>query len=61
MNIIKPGDMSRLDTTKRFECPACGCIWDANASEYRREMDRNGDVFACECPTCKRLSFTLAE
>lgn len=57
MHIIKQGDLRRLDTTRRFQCGVCGCVWDANASEYRKEYDRCNIVYACECPTCKKPSY----
>ena len=57
MKIIKEGDLKRLDTTRRFECEACGCIWEANASEYRKEWDGNDTLIVCECPTCQKTSY----
>lgn len=57
MKIIKHGDLRRLDKTRRFTCHDCGCIWDANQTEYRHEFDRNSDVWICECPTCGRKSY----
>ena len=38
MKIIREGDLSRITTVRRFECPDCGCIWDVSAGEYRREI-----------------------
>ena len=61
MKIIKEGDLRRLDTTRRFSCSACGCIWEANASEYRKKWDRNDTLIACECPTCKKVSYASAK
>lgn len=52
MKIIKEGDLSKVDTTRRFECPACGCVWDANPSEYGRFSEK---YIYCECPTCHKL------
>ena len=52
MKIIKEGDMNRLNTTRRFVCSRCGCIWEANAKEYRKEWDMNCLTIVCECPTC---------
>lgn len=57
MKIIKEGDIRRLNTTRRFECPACGCIWLANASEYRREWDLNDAHIVCNCPTCHKYVY----
>ena len=57
MNIIQQGDPKRLDKTMRFTCSACGCIWDANPTEYRREDDRFSILYVCKCPTCGQLSY----
>lgn len=55
MKIIKEGDLKRLDKTRRFECPDCGCIWEATAFEYRREQGRyNETMIGCKCPTCRK-------
>ena len=54
MKIIKAGDLKRLDKTRRFECPDCGCIWEATAFEYRKEWDRNNTLVVCKCPTCHK-------
>ena len=55
MDIIKEGDISRLDPVYRFECPKCGCIYEAVKSECRPvRMDYNGDVgYYYKCPTCE--------
>ena len=52
MNIIKKGDLKRLDKTRRFSCDKCGCVWEANQTEYRHENDRHCDLIVCSCPTC---------
>ena len=57
MKIIQQGDLKRLDKTLRFTCNACGCVWDANANEYRLEWDRNSQYPVCECPTCGKASY----
>lgn len=54
MKIIKQGDLKCLEKIRRFECPDCGCIWEANAAEYRKEWDRNETLVVCECPTCRK-------
>lgn len=51
MNIIKKGDLKRLDKTRRFTCDMCGCIWEANQKEYRRD-DMFNELLVCSCPTC---------
>lgn len=57
MKIIQQGDLGRLDKTLRFTCSVCGCVWDANANEYRLEWDRGSQDPVCECPTCGRKSY----
>ena len=54
MNIIRPGDLSLVETTRRFACDACGCVWDASPAEYVRVWDRNDELVACNCPTCRK-------
>ena len=54
MRIIWEGDLSRLTTVRRFECPDCGCIWDASAGEYCREIICGKHLCICACPTCKK-------
>ena len=55
MKILKEGDPGRLENSRRFECPACGCVFVANEGEYRRDVDlRNETTLTCECPTCGR-------
>jgi len=55
MRIIKEGDLSRLSTVKRFECPDCGCVFEASGCEYLRSMLGGKTVCECNCPTCRRM------
>ena len=56
MKIIKAGDLKRLSDVHRFQCSRCGCIWEADRSEYQIETDfRNGHYFSMRCPTCDRF------
>ena len=57
MKIIQPGNLERMDATRRFTCEKCGCVWDASSNEYTREWGLNDDVIACVCPTCGRRSY----
>lgn len=55
MKIIREGDLARVKTMHRFECERCGCVLEADATEYRTESDfRNGHYFVIACPTCGR-------
>ena len=61
MKIIKKG---RVDSdTKRFECKACGCIFEANMREYQASSVMEIMVgvlpaYKCACPTCRKLVYT---
>ena len=61
MKIIKPGDLGRLETVKRFECSKCGCIWEAGPAEYSVRFDRNDIAHLCACPTCNALVRYMGE
>ena len=54
IKIIKPG--KKPDTTERFECSYCGCVFDADGYEYELEFDSLNSryCYAADCPTCGR-------
>lgn len=55
MNVIIKGDLDRLRKVQRFECNACGCVFDAEKGEYEDMSDQhNGIIIRCLCPTCGR-------
>lgn len=62
MKIIKHGKKPEpVDTTKRFRCLVCGCVFEADAGEYITFPD-DGSLYwrgiklktdcACDCPEC---------
>lgn len=51
MKIITPGDISMLRRTKRFRCPYCGCIFEADEGEYKHGPQWEPEAY-CVCPTC---------
>ena len=55
MKIIKEGDLWRVQTVRRFECPDCGCIFEAGGYEFTRTFFEGRRVCEHYCPTCKRL------
>ena len=57
MEIIKPGDLSKLKKIKQFECGKCGCIFTADKSEYEVECQYDEEYIACKCPTCGNQVF----
>ena len=53
MKVIKQGDLSKVDTTRRFECHVCGCVWEATPRDYLHIYDvHNEHLIGCDCPTC---------
>ena len=54
MKIIKEGNKRQLNKIKRFECTSCGCIFEADKTEYRSGNQYNESYYYCECPFCKR-------
>lgn len=52
IKIIKPG--MRPETTKRFECPHCGCVFKADRDDYEVEFNSLDGYYcyALNCPTC---------
>lgn len=65
MKIIKPGiivssenKISMVNFRKyKLTCPACGCIFEANSSEFKTG-DRDMPAKWCNCPTCNHYVFT---
>ena len=56
MNIIKQGDLSRVENRiKRFVCSACGCEWEADKTEYFYDWSTHDIPRVCQCPTCNRV------
>lgn len=51
MKVIKQGNYD-LKQTKRFHCKNCGCIFEADKSEYKDYVQYNQTEYLCECPTC---------
>ena len=52
IKIIKPG--KKPETTKRFECPHCGCVFEADRHDYEKAFNtRDGCYYyAIDCPNC---------
>ena len=53
MTVIQEGDLSRLDGIKRFTCHRCGCIFEADKTEYELNDQFILPYYACTCPTCE--------
>lgn len=53
IKIIKPG--KKPETTERFECPHCGCVFEADRHDYEEAFNtRDGCYYyAIDCPNCR--------
>ena len=62
MRIIQQGDLNRLRKVKRFECGQCGCVFEANSTEYKHEYSQreNCGWYETHCPTCHK-AVTLSD
>ena len=57
IKIIKPG--KKPDTTKRFTCSYCGCVFEADEDDYEVVFE-SFDGYSCttaDCPTCGRKAY----
>lgn len=63
MRILKAGDVERLKQIKKFECQACGCVFEADITEYRYQYSqREGEGwYEVKCPTCDKWVTTSDE
>jgi len=57
MEIIREGDRGAAYREERhivqFFCDRCGCIWNAEETEYHMISTAYNEVYAvCNCPTC---------
>ena len=53
MKIIVNGNLkSKKHTVRRFECPDCGCIFEANENEFNYPASPYGSIYTSKCPCC---------
>lgn len=57
MVVIKEGKIP--DTTKRFTCGRCGCVFECTNAEYLQYFSQIKDetTYQTQCPTCKQRVF----
>ena len=62
MKILKQGltkeeTLKRLRKTRIFECSICGCVWEADNTEYKYQYYQkdNEEWYECKCPNCERM------
>ena len=57
MEIIKKGEIERVEETKMFECKRCGCVFKADRSEYISGQHYDDFYYTCTCPTCGKTVY----
>ena len=45
-------------TIKEFICTYCGCVFTADADEYKHNFDRNEDYWSSDCPECGNVAYS---
>ena len=60
IKIIKPG--KKPETTKRFKCQYCGCVFEADRGDYEEGYSMGiGSYLRIYCPVCKRTVCRLRD
>ena len=54
MKIIKYGDKNKLLKIKTFNCDCCGCLFEADNTEYKVDSQYNETYYYVRCPVCGR-------
>lgn len=57
MNILRKGDINKINRIKRFNCKNCGCLFEANKDEYRVGSQYNEEYYYCKCPFCHEFVY----
>lgn len=57
MKIIKYGDKKKLKIIKTFDCDFCGCIFEADNTEYKIGSQYNEEYYYIKCPFCSRTVY----
>lgn len=61
MKIIKPGNYEASVKPKRFCCGRCGCVFEADISEYKAASQfayiHDGVTAECKCPSCAATAY----
>lgn len=56
IKIVKPG--KKPDSTRRFECTHCGCIFEGEDEDYRAVQSTSNTIaVAMKCPTCGTVCY----
>ena len=63
MKILKQGKTKEeveriIKQTRQFECTICGCIFEADNTEYKHQCCQREatEWYECECPNCGKYT-----
>lgn len=60
MKIIVQGNHDLIKKIKKFSCNSCGCIFEANNSEYKYGGSQyNVSYYECRCPCCDAKAYSV--
>lgn len=54
MKIIKVGNLKKVQQIEMFDCDFCGCIFEADNTEYNIGSQYNETYYYIRCPFCGR-------
>lgn len=54
MKIIRNGDKNKLKQIQTFDCDFCGCLFEADNTEYKIGSQYNEEYYYIKCPFCGR-------
>lgn len=57
MKIIKRGNVQKLKKIKTFSCGNCGCVFEADNTEYDVCSQYNEIYCQCKCPCCNKTVY----
>lgn len=59
MKILAQGHMELARKPKTFKCLECGCVFEADNTEYKYDGSQyNQDYYVCACPCCGRKAYS---
>lgn len=58
MKIVKYVNLKKFLRMKKFECLNCGCIFEADKSDYKVDIvSMSVHLIYTECPICKEIVY----
>lgn len=62
MKILEKGNLEKIKNTRKFTCIKCGCLFEADESEYKYcdafTQQHDGVAAECKCPMCGADAFS---